>query len=183
MNKPYYVGLYSASAIHGASHQRIQQDYVITVSPAIRDIEKESTKIRFFSAEHWPELNIIQQKSDAGIFNVSSPALTAVDLIHHHTKIGGINRMLSNLDELSREITTEDIADLLTWYPYQRTLQRFGFLMEQIAEDSSISERIFERLAQGRYYHILLSPMNKKNDTVTKNRWKVDVNLKLENDL
>jgi len=26
LNKKYYVGLYSAAAIHGASHQRIQQD-------------------------------------------------------------------------------------------------------------------------------------------------------------
>lgn len=40
LEKEYYVAFYSASAIHGSSHQRIQQDYIITTPPALRNIQK-----------------------------------------------------------------------------------------------------------------------------------------------
>ena len=51
LNKPYYVGFYSAAAQHGASHQQIQQDYIITTPPALRDISKGNMQLRFFKRE------------------------------------------------------------------------------------------------------------------------------------
>jgi predicted transcriptional regulator of viral defense system len=93
IDRPYYVGLYSAAKFHGASHQQIQREYIITVKPTVLDITKEGNEIHFFTASKWPSKNIVEKKSDAGIFKISSPALTAVDLIHHQNKLGGINRM------------------------------------------------------------------------------------------
>lgn len=183
LNKPYYVAFYSAAAFHGASHQQIQQDYIATVSPALRDIDKGKTRIRFFKISNWPQKNIIQRKSDAGMFNLSSPALTAVDLINYPTKLGGLNRMLANLEELVEEITIQDITDLLSWYPHKSAIQRFGYLLEELQGKSERTEFIFQFLNQENFYPVLLSPKNNQKAGSTGNRWKIDVNLELESDL
>lgn len=183
LNKRYYVGLYSATTIYGASHQKIQQDYVIAVPPAIRDIDKGKTKLRFFKSENWPEKNIIEKKSDAGIYKVSSPALTIVDLVHYHSKIGGISRLLANIEELSDELVKEDMKDLLSWYPYKSTLQRLGFLLDELNVQEPVQGMIHEKLTKEPFYPVLLSPKKGVKAGSTGNRWKIDVNIKLENDL
>jgi len=183
LEKDYYVGLLSATAVYGASHQRIQQDYIITIPPDLRDLEKGKTKLRFFKTEIWPKNNIIEKKSDAGNYKISSPALTAIDLVHHHKKIGGINRILANLQEMASEISNEDLEQLLSWYPHKSTLQRFGYLMEQLKVSESILDEIFKCLNKGAFYSILLTPKKGLKAGKTGNRWKVDANIKLENDL
>lgn len=183
LNKEYYVGLYSAATFYGAAHQQVQQDYVITVPPALRDINKGKTKLRFFKTQRSPEKNIIEKKSDAGLFKVSSPALTAVDLVHHQSKIGGINRILANLEELAQEITIEDLNNLLSWYSNKSTLQRLGYLMEELEVKESIPKYIYDKLKKEKFYPILLSPKKGQKAGSTGNRWKIDVNIKLENDI
>lgn len=183
LDKPYYVALYSAAGLHGASHQQVQQDYVVTASPALLDINKQNIIIRFFKVTHWPQKNIQQRKSDAGMFNVSSPALTAIDLIYHQTKLGGLNRMLANLEELAEEITVQDITDLLSWYPHKSAIQRFGYLLEELQGKNERTEFIFQFLNQENFYPVLLSPATEQRPGSTGNRWKIDVNLELESDL
>ena len=183
LNRQYYLGFYSAAKFHGASHQQAQRDYVMTEKPKLNAIGKNSFDIRFFTTAKWPDKNIIDKKSDAGIYKISSPALTAVDLIHHQTKLGGLNRMLAILEELSEEINLNDITELLTWYPHKSTLQRFGFLLEKIQADQNISKQIREHLQQSKFFPVLLSPKSGQKPGAVENLWKVDVNIKLESDL
>mgnify|MGYP000020558761 FL=1 len=183
IDRPYYVGLYSAAKFHGASHQQIQREYIVTIKPTLLDITKKGNEIHFFTTSKWPSKNIIEKKSDAGIFKISSPALTAVDLIHHHNKLGGINRMLAILEELSEEITKNDIEELLTWYPHKSTLQRFGFLLEELQVEEILLEPIIQHLKKSKYFPVLLSPKSKQKAGAVNNNWKVDINIKLESDL
>ena len=183
IDRPYYVGLYSAAKFHGASHQQIQREYIVTIKPTLLDITKEGNEINFFTTSKWPSKNIVEKKSDAGIFKISSPALTAVDLIHHHNKLGGINRMLAILEELSEEITKKDIEELLTWYPHKSTLQRFGFLLEELQVEETLLEPITQHLKKSKYFPVLLSPKSKQKAGAVDNDWKVDINIKLESDL
>jgi predicted transcriptional regulator of viral defense system len=155
----------------------------MTEKPKLNDIVKLALDIRFFTTAKWPNKNILDKKSDAGIFKISSPALTAVDLIHHQTKLGGLNRMLAILEELAEEINQNDIAELLTWYPHKSTLQRFGFLLEELEADQSLSEQIMDQLKKLKFFPVLLSPKSNQKPGAVDNRWKVDVNVKLENDL
>jgi len=182
LNRNYYLGFYSAAKFHGAGHQQVQRDYVMT-DKAFSNIKKSSLDIHFFTTSKWPTKNILEKKSDAGIFKISSPALTAVDLIHHQNKLGGINRMLAILEELSEEINKNDIEELLTWYPHKSTLQRFGFLLEELQVDDNFSKPIMKHLKELRYFPVLLSPTSKQKPGAIDNDWKVDVNIKLENDL
>ncbi|WKB81372.1 type IV toxin-antitoxin system AbiEi family antitoxin [Cellulophaga lytica] len=183
IDRPYYIGLYSAAKFHGASHQQIQRDYIITTTPTLLDIDKGATNLRFFTISKWPKKNITTKKSDAGYFKLSDPILTAVDLIYHQTKLGGINRMLSVLEELIEEIKVSDLKDLLTWYPHKSALQRFGFLLEELQADEKLTSILFEYIDSNKFYPVLLSPKSNQKPGAVDNKWKVDVNIKLESDL
>ena len=183
LNRNYYVGLFSAAKFHGSSHQQIHRDYLITEKPKFNDISKNTLDVRFFTASLWSEKNIQQRKSDAGIFRISGPALTIVDLIHHQTKLGGINRMLATIEELTEELIETDVSELLNWYPNKSTLQRFGFLLEELDVKKEFQEMIYADLKVKKIYPVLLSPKSKEKPGAVDNKWKVDVNVKLESDL
>lgn len=183
LKKPYYVGFYSAAAFHGAAHQRIQQDYIVTTPPALRNIDKGNTKIKFFNISNWPVKNIIQKKSDVGYYNLSSPTLTFVDLIENQHQLGGLNRMLAVLEELSERLEEKDLADLLTWYANKSVLQRMGYLLEEMEWNVELVPLLFDQLNKTSFFPTLLSPDRVQKAGSTGNRWKIDVNLQLESDL
>lgn len=183
LDKKYYVGFYSAAKIYGASHQQSQRDYIMTKTPKLMDIKKETIDLRFFTTTDWPQKNILQKKSDAGLYNISSPALTFVDMLRYQTKLGGLNRMLASLEELYEELKENDVKDLLSWYDHKSTLQRLGFVLDEIDMDSNITELIYEKFDTMNTYPILLYPNKNEKPGTAKNRWKVDVNIKLESDL
>ncbi|NQU85778.1 MAG: hypothetical protein HQ541_08460 [Mariniphaga sp.] len=183
LDRNYYVGLFSAAKFHGASHQQVQRDYLITEKPKFNDISKNTIDIRFFTTSNWSEKNIQLKKSDAGIYKVSSPALTIVDLIHYQTKLGGINRMLATIEELTEELTESDLVELLSWYPNKSTLQRLGFLLEELGISEEFQEVIFTNLQSIKFFPVLLSPKSNEKPGAVDNKWKVDVNVKLESDL
>ena len=83
LDRNYYVALFSAAKFHGASHQQVHRDYIITEKPKFNDISKGAIDIRFFTTSNWLDKNIQIKKSDAGQYKVSSPALTIADLIHY----------------------------------------------------------------------------------------------------
>lgn len=183
LDRHYYIALFSASKFHGASHQQVQRDYIITEKPKLNNIIKSTIDIRFFTTSNWAFKNIQIKKSDAGFYRVSSPALTIVDLIHHQTKVGGISRMLAVIEELSEELNESDIVELLIWYPNKSTLQRFGFLLEEIGLNEEFQELIFKNLKTTNFFPVLLSPKSNEKPGAVNNRWKVDVNIKLEIDI
>ncbi|TVR38440.1 MAG: hypothetical protein EA392_09885 [Cryomorphaceae bacterium] len=183
LNRKYYVGLFSAAKMHGASHQQIQRDYIITETPKLISIKKKNIDILFFTTGNWPQQNIVLKKSDAGQYQVSSPALTFVDLIHHHSKTGGLNRTLATLEELTEEITENDLIQLLQWYTNKSALQRAGFLFEQFPKGEMLADIIYNELKKTPYYPVLLSPRKNEKAGSARNRWKVDINQKLESDL
>ncbi|MEQ8240935.1 MAG: type IV toxin-antitoxin system AbiEi family antitoxin [Cyclobacteriaceae bacterium] len=183
LDRKYYVGLYSAAKIHGASHQQSQRDYLIIETPKLNNIKKKNFDIQFFTTGAWPKSNIEIKKSDAGEYRISSPALTFIDLIHHHTKIGGLNRMLASLEEITEEMHEIDMKELTSWYPHKSTLQRAGFLLEELVGENTLTQIIHKKLKQQPYFPVLLSPKKIQRPGAVDNKWKVDVNIKLESDL
>lgn len=183
LNRKYYIGLYSAAKIHGASHQQTQGDYLIIETPKFNTIKKKNFDIQFHTTGNWPKNNIEKKKSDAGIYKVASPVLTFIDLIHHHAKLGGLNRMLASLEEITEELNESNLLSLLDWYENKSSLQRAGFLLEELLGPNSFSDMIFQRLNQHPFYPVLLSPKKNEKPGSANNRWKIDVNLMLESDL
>ena len=58
-----------------------------------------------------------------------------------------------------------------------------GYLLEQFDVDDKILEVIQKHLETQKVYSMLLSPIKNEKPGSANNRWKIDVNITLENDL
>ena len=183
LEKPYYISFYSAASFHGASHQQVQQSYLMTQIPNVRDIKKGNNYLNISATSNWPKKNIIKRKSDAGLFNISSPALTAIDLITYQSKLGGLNRILAILEELAESIELQDLKDLLEWYPHISSIQRMGFLFQELQIEQRLIAVLKDYLKDNKFFPVLLSPEKDSKPGKANNLWKVDMNIDLESDI
>ena len=183
LNRTYYVGLYTAAKFHGASHQQSQREYVMIEIPKLNNIKKHKYDIQFHTTSKWPQGNIEVRKMDAGPCSVSSPDLTFVDLVSYHRRIGGLNRMLPNLMELTEVMDERGMEQLTGWYENKSSLQRAGFLLEELIGVNAMADVVYAKLEQEPFYPVLLTPESDRKPGSVSNRWKVDVNLNLDSDL
>ena len=66
--------------------------------------------MKFIIKKNIPTSFLIQKKTKSGYVLVSSPELTAMDLILYDKEIGGINRAATVLNELAEELNFRDMA-------------------------------------------------------------------------
>lgn len=181
LKKDYYIGLYSAAALYGAAHQQ-PMEYQVIVQQPIRDFVLGDTRISFFFRKTWEQNSIEKKKSAAGYFNVSSPELTALDLMSFNGKIGSISRIVTVLEELIEEIKSSLIYKSAAAYPQSSALQRLGYLFDKVLGRDDLAKAI-QRVLKGRAtQNIVLSISAPKKGSIDKD-WKVDVNVDIESDL
>ena len=129
-------------------------------------------------------------------FDFSSPSLTAVDLIYEHAHRGCMSNVLHNIQELSEKIHPEDIQELLSWYPNNEVLQRFGFLLELLSGERTLIEPIEDYFKGIGLKKIRLSEIDPGDETtrfIDKERnekikmlaekWNIEITFVLDNDL
>jgi predicted transcriptional regulator of viral defense system len=183
LGKDYYIGLLNAAAYYGAAHQQPQSFSVITMKPSLRNINNDNLKINFYIKKEWSKNDIVQKKVDTGYINVSSPELTALDLVCYFDQVGGLNRVATVLEELCESIDANKLLDLSKRYSPITAVQRLGFLLEEILDMRDLSNPIKEYLKTVNYFPVLLRPQKEKTEMITGNDWKVVQNLEIETDL
>ena len=183
IGKPYYVGLLSAAAIHGAAHQQPQEYFVVTISKQI-STQKKGIRINYYTKKEILDNLLVKQKTPTGFVRVSSPELTAVDLIYYHNRVGGINRVCTVINELSERISPENLnMDLLktTSVP---SVQRLGYVFENVVNQPSLAEEIYKLLNTGKikYFMQPLKAGGKRSDSPKNEKWKIIINTEIEID-
>jgi predicted transcriptional regulator of viral defense system len=181
LNKPYYVALISASALYGAAHQQPMEYFVIAQTPAPRSINSKKLKISFLSKNSWEKDDIIQKATYAGYINVSSPELTALDLLAYADKIG-LNRVTTVLHELAQIIKVSSLSRTIKKYPNTPILQRMGYIMDKVLNENKIAEVLLKNIKDRNVSPIVLSTQKAKNGDMDET-WKVMVNMEIESDL
>jgi len=181
LGKRYYVGLLSAAALQGAAHQQPMEYFVITEKPALRSIKNKKVKINFFVKKLWHEQDIVPIKTDAGNISVSSPELTALDLLYYVESIG-LNRTYTILQELVPEIKASNLLKTAKLYPQTTAIQRLGFLLDCEMNEGKLAESLYKILTERNYFIVPLA-ISKDKDGEINNKWKVIKNIKLESDL
>ncbi len=181
LNKPYYVALLSASALYGAAHQQPMEYFVIAQTPAPRSINSKKLKISFLSKNTWEQDDIIQKTTNAGFINVSSPELTALDLLAYVEKIG-LNRVTTVLQELAQSIKVSSLSRTIKKYPNTPVLQRMGYIMDKVLDEKKISDVLLKNLKDRTVSPVLLSTQVSKNGLLDET-WKVIINMEIESDL
>lgn len=181
LNKPYYVALLSASTLYGAAHQQPMEYYIITQTPAPRSINSKKLKISFLSKNTWEQDDVIKKTTDAGYINVSSPELTALDLLAYVEKIG-LNRITTVLHELVESMRVSLLSRTIKRYPNTPVIQRLGYIMDKILDEKKIAEVLLKNLKDRNIFPVLLSTQKSKNGILDET-WKVIINIEIESDL
>ena len=184
LNRPYYISLLSAASLYGAAHQQPQVYFVCTSLPSMRDTNKKGIHIKYVSKRNFPDSFIVQKKTESGYVNVSEPILTCIDLINYHKTIGGFNRLVTVINELSEEINKNQITSDILHLASNADIQRLGYLWEYECNQAELADVLFNMLKESSHYmktYKLNSTkvLQKKN---IKNRWKINVNTKIEID-
>jgi len=130
--RPYYVGLLKAAELHGAAHQAVMAFQVVT-DKQLSPIKAGRSRISFHFRKNMDALSagIIDQKTDTGSMKVSSPELTALDLLRYLHAAGGIDAVATVLSELGERIDPSMLAQLSAHFE-RSAVQRLGYLLERL---------------------------------------------------
>ncbi|NND07467.1 MAG: hypothetical protein HKN87_13905 [Saprospiraceae bacterium] len=178
LKRDYYVGLLSAAALHGAGHQQPMQFQVMTKKPPLRSIKNKKLDIRFFVKSKWLDGDIEENKTETGYINVSSPALTAFDLVHYNKKIGGLNRIIPILEDLSESIRSPDLKRTAS-HQKVPVMQRLGYLFEQLGNEK-LASVLYKRVDRKPLREIPISLAHKNREGELISKWNVILNTELD---
>lgn len=95
-----------------------------------------------------------------GTVNVSSPCLTAFDLILYENEIGGLNRAATVLAELVTELHFAEQSTRLLNHFNTPIVQRLGYILEHVLEEQQVVDELYALHKQsGRVFRkVLLKP-------------------------
>ena len=181
VGKPYYVGLLSAAAMHGASHQRAMKTQVMTVVPRIKASGKNSL-LDWSYRQEIPEAFVMKKNAEIGTLRYSGPELTAVDLVQFASHVGGYQRVATVLAEFADSVDVGKISGLVP-FTTVATIQRLGYLLEYVLSRREQADALYQILKlQGAWNSILLSNDRVRRDGAQANRWHVNGNIDIEVD-
>ncbi|GHT63317.1 hypothetical protein FACS189451_09790 [Bacteroidia bacterium] len=184
LRRDYYVSLLNAAVFYGAAHQQPQEFSVVTTPPSLRSTQKKGTKINFNNKATILEQFTEQRKTPTGYIRISSPELTASDLIQFEKEIGGINRAATVLNELAESCDFSKLTKKFFEYVPTPVIQRLGYLLECVLEYQSQADNLYSCVGK---YDILFrrTPLKNKKSIAnceTNKKWKIIINEQIEID-
>jgi len=135
-NQTYYVGLLKAAELHGATHQAVMEFQVIS-SKRLPKIRAGRNLIVFYFRKDTKivQAGVENRKTDTGTMRVSSPALTAFDLLRYPQASGGIHNVATVLSDLGQKIDPEQLG-ALSVNMERPIIQRLGYLLDYLGYEA-----------------------------------------------
>jgi len=111
--RPYYVGLLKAAELHGATHHAVMEFQIIT-DRQLPKIRAGRSWLTFYFRKDMAAVRdgIAERKTDTGSMKVSSPELTALDLLRYAHAVGGLDAIATILKDLGESIDGSKLAAL-----------------------------------------------------------------------
>ncbi len=137
--RPYYVALLKASELHGAAHQAVMEFQVIT-DRQWKPIRAGRSRLAFYFRKDIEDIEqgIENRKTETGSMRLSSPALTALDLVRYPHASGGIDHAATVLSELAGRIDPERLDALAPKFE-RSVVQRLGYLLDHLNREEIAS--------------------------------------------
>lgn len=184
LGRRYYVSLLSAAALHGASHQVPMSFFVTADGDPLRNAVKSGTKLLLFQRKDIDVRFVREVRTETGYMMISSPLMTALDLVQNERKVGGLGRVAEVLLELMEVVDlTDDQVELMKGYSVP-TLQRLGHLLG-LLEMKDKEEQWLElcRKIGVKFAYVALKASVEKHDGDERDElWKVIVNYEFDID-
>lgn len=137
LGQPYYVGLLTAAAIHGAAHHRPQEFQVVTDRPT-RPITVGRVRIRFVKKSTIHLAMTQEVKTETGSMRVSTPEETAFDLVRYAGVAGHLDNVATVLAELKHCLDPKRIVAVAEHFE-DSVAQKLGYLLDFVgASDKAV---------------------------------------------
>ncbi len=184
VGRDYYVSLLSAAMLNGAGHQRAMAFQVTVQGKQLRSAVKNGTLLEFNLKKEIPLAYVNKVKVQTGYMNVSSPELTALDLVSQEEKVGGLSRVAEVLIELAERMKWDDSKLTLLGYFNAPVVQRLGYLLDLI-EETELADGLMRLAKQaGKIVRKVRLKQSKPEteDMEIDKKWKVIINQEIETD-
>lgn len=179
LKQPYYVGLLSAAAIHGAAHQQPMVFQVVTDRPT-RPARAGRVRIAFHMSRRIDSAPVVKVQTETGSMRVSSPEATAFDLVRFARSAGHLNNVATVLGELAEKLDSGALAKTARSYAAPET-QRLGYLLEQLGR-GELAASLVASIEARRRRLVLLAPGQAHGKAPPDRRWSVVPNVTIETD-
>lgn len=186
----YYAALLSAAQQYGAAHQR-PMIFQVMVSKQLQALRFGAIGINFIYKKSLKDLPVREIAKREGYLKVSSPELTAMDLILYTRKSAGLGNVATVLYELIDSIDGDKLVALAKQTDGKGWVQRLGYILEQLDSDddksakhkSRVIDKLAKYLAKQEFTYIKLTPELPSKDCNRDNKWKIIENTTVESDL
>ena len=184
LGRKYYVSLLTAASLNGAGHQRAMSFFVNVDGRPLRDAVKSGTKLLFFQRNNIDMRYVSEVRTEGGYMKVSSPLMTALDLVLYERKVGGLSRVAEVLYELADNIILDESQLALIRQYSNPILQRLGYIMK-VLELEDLETQLFDickNIGLSFKYVALKASAEKHVEDERDERWKIIINQEVNID-
>ena len=178
MGLPYYVGLLSAAAIHGASHHQPQEFQIVTSKP-VRLLVLARQRLHFIVRTHLNSTPFVPVRTPTGNIRVSTPEATAIDLVRFNKWAGGFGNAGTIIGELVDKMTSGALISTAEQMGELTAAQRLGYLLDLLGA-RALGDSLADWIALKRPRFMPLSPGVSMRHAPRDERWRLFVNDTLE---
>jgi predicted transcriptional regulator of viral defense system len=175
---PYYLGLLSAAALHGAAHHQPQESHVVT-DKQLRPAEVGRSRLRFFLKRELARTPTEQQRTETGTLRVSTPEATVLDLVRYARSLGGLGGVAPVLAELSERLDPQRLVSAAAVDVELSVVQRTGYLLDRVGAKDKTAP-LAEWLAAQRPRRTLLRAGSGPRRGTADGRWDILENEHIE---
>jgi len=179
LDQPYYVGLLSAAAIHGAAHQQPMVFQVVTDKP-MRETRAGRVTIRFSMNSKVEQMPATEIQTETGTMQVATPETTAFDLVRYQAAAGHLSNIATVLDELAERMDGQALVKIAHLVKLSDA-QRLGFLLDAVGKGDLAGPLAEWLKARKPRVTLLLSGAPAQGEI--NERWRVRSNAELEIEL
>jgi len=179
LGQPYYVGLLTAAAIHGAAHQQPMAFQVVTDRPT-RPARVGRVRIQFHMRRDFAAAETKSVPTDTGAMRVATAETTAFDLVRLASAAGHWSNVATVLAELSEKLDPVALVRRAKSAGVS-DVQRLGYLLD-LVQAKEKSAPLAAWLESRRCRPVLLAPRRPKGRGAPDPRWRVIRNVAVEVD-
>lgn len=182
----YYAGLLTAAMYHGASHQKPQVFQVIS-SRRLKPLIFGKIKIQFIYKKSLAGLPVENIDAKTGYLKVSSPEVTAMDLLLYSHHVGGLNHVATILSELIEAVDSEKLIVVAKIVKQKIWIQRLGYILDHIhpVEEKKrdlVSRKLHDYLSHQRLSYMPLAAELPVKGASRSRKWMIIENTTIESD-
>lgn len=176
---PYYMGLLSAAAFHGATHQAVMETQVVTSRP-LPIVEYGRNRIRFITNKFTEQIPKQPLKTPHGEVLISTPEATLFDLLRYDQKSAGLSHIATVILEMAASIHGRKLPAIAEIYNEVPLTQRVGYMLDRFG-DRKDAAYLHKWLKDKEVSVVKLRP-NVKDKRETNTKWSLNINAVIEPD-